>query len=361
MFETNEGIGVIRGNVPVGASMREIPHPPRESEIIVRPIEVGVCGTDLNILAGSEGAPPLGENFLVLGHEVLGRVEGGLGAGDLANRLVGCLVRHPDPQPCEQCAKGRSDLCSNNGWTENGIRGSHGFLCRRFATTESRLIVLPDSLDKIGVLLEPMSIVCKAIETLGAIDKSRGVAMRSDSCLVVGCGAIGLLAAAFLRLSGAKVTVVDPSPVGSKRERLVSELGCAYESGIIDESVTSRNYLAANRVVIDAAGVPRLFPTQSRYGCGNSSTVCIGMPIVSSEGVDYSNLLSGVVQNNRLFVGIVNSARQHFERARQALIEIDMRWPGLLGQSITRYKWQDFDRAFAGPDEDTVKRVIVVG
>jgi len=54
---------------------------------------------------------PVGESFLVLGHEDLGRVTdapagSGLSAGDL---VVG-IVRRPDPVPCPACARGEWDI-----------------------------------------------------------------------------------------------------------------------------------------------------------------------------------------------------------------------------------------------------------
>src|SRR3712207_7488586 len=37
--------------------------------VLVRPLEVGVCGTDREISEGMFGEPPEGEELLVLGHE----------------------------------------------------------------------------------------------------------------------------------------------------------------------------------------------------------------------------------------------------------------------------------------------------
>ena len=46
-----------------------------EGEVLVRTLRVGICGTDREILEGGDARVPEGEEFLILGHEALGRVE----------------------------------------------------------------------------------------------------------------------------------------------------------------------------------------------------------------------------------------------------------------------------------------------
>ena len=45
------------------------------TEVRVRILEVGVCGTDKEICRFDYGTPPGGSDYLVLGHEALGVVE----------------------------------------------------------------------------------------------------------------------------------------------------------------------------------------------------------------------------------------------------------------------------------------------
>ena len=47
----------------------------REGEVLVRTLEVGVCGTDREISEGLFGVAPENESLLVLGHEALAVVE----------------------------------------------------------------------------------------------------------------------------------------------------------------------------------------------------------------------------------------------------------------------------------------------
>src|SRR5881394_2127679 len=76
----------------------------REGEVLVRTLEVGVCGTDREISEGLFGVAPVDEPVLVLGHEALAVVErGGYGfsRGDLVTATVRRSCGH-----CAACAEG---------------------------------------------------------------------------------------------------------------------------------------------------------------------------------------------------------------------------------------------------------------
>jgi threonine dehydrogenase-like Zn-dependent dehydrogenase len=53
---------------------RPEPRRPQGAEVLLRPIEVGICGTDREIVAFEHGAPPPGSSELVLGHEALAEI-----------------------------------------------------------------------------------------------------------------------------------------------------------------------------------------------------------------------------------------------------------------------------------------------
>ena len=116
-------------HVANSARVEEISEPPRsDGSVLVRTLALGVCGTDREIVSGSYGWAPAGEKRMVIGHELLGRVQEapadcGFNAGDL---VVG-IVRRPDPVPCCACAVGEWDMCRNGLYTERGIKERDGF------------------------------------------------------------------------------------------------------------------------------------------------------------------------------------------------------------------------------------------
>src|SRR5215210_5038838 len=74
---------------------------PGPGQVLVRVRQVGICGTDRELIHGSFGTAPAGAASLVLGHEILGEVAAvGPGVLDFApGRLVTATVRRPDGCP----------------------------------------------------------------------------------------------------------------------------------------------------------------------------------------------------------------------------------------------------------------------
>ncbi len=155
---------------PGTARFEDVPEPDvREGSVLVEAVAVGVCGTDVEIAEGKYGWAPPGHSRLVLGHESLGRVldpgpSGGLKKGDL---VVG-IVRRPDPVPCPNCAVGEWDMCRNGQYTERGIKEIHGFMSERWRIEPEYAIKVDPSLGILGVLLEPMTVIAKALEQVVA-------------------------------------------------------------------------------------------------------------------------------------------------------------------------------------------------
>ena len=87
--------------------------------LLVSVLEVGVCGTDREIVRGSLGSPPPGSSRLVLGHEMLGTVSASQSADFAVGDLVILTVRRPCGLPsCAPCARGESDLCVTDRYSE---------------------------------------------------------------------------------------------------------------------------------------------------------------------------------------------------------------------------------------------------
>src|SRR3990167_4063520 len=71
----------------------------KATQVKIQILEVGICGTDREICAFKYGVPPKGSDYLILGHESLGRiVEVGEDVSDFqVGDLVVSMVRHPCP------------------------------------------------------------------------------------------------------------------------------------------------------------------------------------------------------------------------------------------------------------------------
>jgi threonine dehydrogenase-like Zn-dependent dehydrogenase len=333
---------------PGTARLEDVPEPdPREGSVLVEAIAVGVCGTDVEIVEGKYGWAPPGKTRLVLGHESLGRVVdpgpgGGLRKGDL---VVG-IVRRPDTVPCPNCAVGEWDMCRNGQYTERGIKQIHGYMSERWRIEPEYAMKVDPSLGLLGVLLEPTTVITKALEQVIAVGQR--AFWQPKTVLVTGAGPIGLLAAFGASLHGMQVHVLDRVETGLKPE-LVRELGATYHSGSVQDLDFEPD------VIVECTGVGAVI-AESIQKIGAGGVVCLTG--VGSGGVApraTADVAAAVVLKNNVVVGSVNANKRHWYKATQALARADRKW---LGRLITRReKPEDFTRALERRADD-IKVVI---
>lgn len=324
--------------------------PPADGEgaILVRTLNVGICGTDHELLSGDYGWAPPERERLIIGHESLGRVEqapptSGFRPGDL---VVG-IVRRPDPLPCSNCAVGQWDMCRNGNYTERGIKQRDGFCAEWFRIEPAFAVKLDASLERTGVLLEPTSIVAKAWEQVYRIGQRTHWEPRT--ALVTGAGPVGLLAALLGKQRGLAVHVLDRVETGTK-PALVRDLGATYHTGAIPDLGFEPD------IVIECTGATSVVVDAMNH-VAPGGIVCLAG--VSSGGhalpLDVGMLNRTMVLENEVVVGTVNANRSHYEQAADALRKADQDW---LARVITRRvpidRWQD---AFRHGDDD-IKVVI---
>ena len=161
----------VRPGTKDSLAIDDLPEPPEsDGPVLVESLAVGLCGTDVEIIAADYGEAPPGADVLVLGHENLGKVASAPTGSDLTpGDLVVGIVRRPDPQPCPACARGEWDMCRNGQYTEHGIKGLHGFARERWRAQPDAVVKVDPKLGDVGVLLEPTTIVAKGWEQIERI------------------------------------------------------------------------------------------------------------------------------------------------------------------------------------------------
>lgn len=334
--------------------VEEVAEPqPSATELLVRGIAVGVCGTDHEIARGDYGWSPPGRERLVLGHESLGRVEHAPGSSGFSpGDLVAGVVRRPDPEPCGACAHGEWDMCRNGDYTERGIKQLDGYASELWAVPPEFAVKVPAGLGLTGVLTEPASVVAKAWEQVDRVGERAW--FEPEVALVTGAGPIGLLAAMIGVQRGLQVHVLDRVDDGPK-PRLVADLGASYHTGTVAEVASS----VRPDVVIEATGVGRLV-FDSIAGTGSYGIVCLTG--VSPRGrtleVDAGGINREIVLENDAVVGSVNANLRHYEQAVHALAQADPRWLDRL--VTTRVPLRRAADAFDRSDDADVKVVITL-
>jgi len=333
---------------PGTVRLEDIPEPDeREGSVLVEAIAAAVCGTDVEIAAGKYGWAPPGKTRLVLGHESLGRViDPGQSSSFKKGDLVAGIVRRPDPVPCPNCAVGESDMCRNGQYTERGIKEIHGFMSERWRIEPEYAIKVDPSLGILGVLLEPTTVIVKALETVLAVGQRSF--WEPKIVLVTGAGPIGLLAAAVARLAGTEVHVLDRVETGLKPE-LVRALGATYHTGSI-------LHLGFNPdVIVECTGVGSVI-AGSIQKIGAGGVVCLtGVGAGGAATGAVADVAAAAVLKNNVIVGSVNANKRHWFKANDRLGRLDRAW---LSRLITRYeKPENFKEALERKPDD-IKVVI---
>lgn len=308
------------------ARLDEVPEPGAElGSVLVEALAVGVCGTDVEIVGGLYGWPPPGRERLILGHESLGRVvDPGPSGFKVGDHVVG-IVRRPDPVPCPNCAVGEWDMCTNGGYTERGIKEVDGFMAERWRIEPEYAVRVDMSLGRLGVLLEPTTVVAKAWDHIAAI--GRRTFWEPSTVLVIGAGPIGLLAALLGVQNGGDVHVLDRVTSGRK-PALVEALGATYHSDPVSELGLSPD------VVVECTGFAPLIRAAAEHAAPGA-IICltgVGPPTVPDASAPTS-LASDAVLKNLVLFGSVNANRRHYHRAAQVLARADRAW---LEQLVTR-------------------------
>ncbi len=340
-------------------------------EVKLRIVRVGICGTDREEAAGGRALAPSEQKDLVIGHEMFGRVvEAGkevtrVKPGDYAVFTVrrGC-------GKCLPCAMNRSDMCRTGEYKERGIWGADGYQTEYVVDKEQYAVCIPAELEKVGVLVEPLSVAEKAIDEAVRLQFSRlpdALAtpdwFQGRHCLVAGLGPIGLLAALALRLRGAEVFGLDIVDASSVRAQWLTAINGQYVDARKVPANRVNEVLGPMELIIEATGIAALEFNLLDALALNGVYVLTGIPgghrpieIAGSE------LISRLVLGNRVMVGSVNASRDHYQMAVDDLMAAHLQWGDHLNHLITnRYPHTEFMAALGSHDESEIKVVLEWG
>jgi len=191
----------------------ELPDVPAAGQTRVRPRAIGICGSDLHVLAGHH---PFVRYPVHPGHELVGEVEA---VGDhvdeawIGRRVV--LEPGLSCGECRSCLRGDRHLCETLRVMGFQVPGG---MADAFDAPLDRLHRLPDSIpSEQGALVEPLAVATHAVRLAGDL--------AGRDVLVVGAGPIGVACALVARADGASVTVADVDP--QRRSVAVERFGMA--------------------------------------------------------------------------------------------------------------------------------------
>jgi (R,R)-butanediol dehydrogenase/meso-butanediol dehydrogenase/diacetyl reductase len=227
-------------------------------EVLVRPRQAGICGTDLHeYLAGPIVTPvephPLtgAQNPQILGHEfsadvlAIGSAVRSTNPGDRVTIMPLAYCGH-----CHYCRRGLSHLCETMGCV--GLSWSWGGLAEAAVVLDYQVAVLPEELSyEEGALVEPAAVAAYGV--------ARGDVRPGDSVLVTGAGPIGALAVLCAQAAGAgAVYLSEPNPKRRARaEALAATAILDPRTGDVIAEVRERTEGVGVDVALECAGNER--------------------------------------------------------------------------------------------------------
>lgn len=257
----NEVARVVFTDIGTVAAVTESlsPQPLGADEVRIAPAFLGVCGSDLHVLAGGHpfAKPPItpGHEISAVVSEIGGNVKG-IAVGDhvVVDPIMACMK-------CRACRTGRFNLCEPP--MVAGFRAP-GFARSSHIVPARNIHIAPKSIPlDVLAFAEPAACAHHCVNRMPRDAK--------EDALVIGAGTIGLSVVQALRIMGAgHITVVEPD---EKKRSLALKLGAnrVFAPGELakEERFTGVIDIVASQATISEAC--------TRVMAGGS-VVCMGVP-----------------------------------------------------------------------------------
>ncbi len=339
-----KAVAVFPGSRDVKVIEREDPRISQPDQVMLRMLDIGICGTDKEICTFEYGTPPPGDDYLIIGHESLAEV---VAAGSAVDRFqVGDLVvpsvRRPCRHPgCLACRAGHQDYCYTGDFRERGIKEAHGYMAEYIVDHERHLNLVPPDLREIAVLTEPLTIAEKALGQISWMMQQRPPWLdpqtpaqergRGLSALVLGIGPVGLLGAMALVSAGFATYVYSREVPPHPRIDLVAAIGGTYVSTQAATFADLAERVGNIDLIYEAVGHSHFALEALRVLGTNGIFVLTGVPgLQAFIEADPARLMRDMVLKNQILIGTVNAGPDAFASALRDLGLFRQRWPAVV-------------------------------
>jgi 2-desacetyl-2-hydroxyethyl bacteriochlorophyllide A dehydrogenase len=315
---------------------------PQEGEVLLKIRCIGVCGTDIHAYGGNQ---PFFSYPRVLGHELAGEIIE-LGEGvDLPIGSAAFVVPYLECGECVACNAGKPNCCTNIE-----VIGVHrdGGMCEYLAVPADHVVITE------GVSYEELAIVeCLAI---GAHSVSRANVSEKDTVMVLGAGPIGLGAAQFAKVAGAKTFIADVNAdrlsFCNKEFSFDAQIDCTLD---VEKQLSSLTDGDMPTVIIDATGSPKAMESTIGWLAHGGRIV-----FVSVVKADISFHDPEFHKRETTLMGSRNATKEDFEHVVDCMREGKVK----SGNMVThRTSFNDFTKTFpewVKPETGVVKAIIEV-
>lgn len=263
---------VFYGKHDIRIEEREMPRA-KADEVVIKVMACGICGTDVHIYEGDEGAAatPAGT---VLGHEFAGIVtEVGRDVSDIKIGDRVCVDPNKLCGNCYYCRNAIGHFCEHMIGIGTTVDGGFEEYC---AVPKSQVYLIGNTPFEEAAMSEPVSCCMHGIDLCDI--------KTDDNVLVIGCGMIGLIMLQLARTAGAsKIIAIEPD---EKKREIAKKLGaCLCIDPITEdaENVLAENGITRVTKVIECVGRPETMEQAVRLAGKKSIVMFFGLTAPNDE------------------------------------------------------------------------------
>jgi len=252
---------------PFQMVQREVDKPiiEKSHDVLLKITHIGICGTDTHAFAGEQ---PFFSYPRVLGHELAAIVEEvGEDVTDIRVGDRATVIPYIHCGECAACRRGQTNCCKSLKVLGVHMDGGMG----EYIVVDESIVITDNSVPgDLLAIVEPLAIGAHAVR--------RSELMKDDTVLVIGAGPIGLGAARFAKLRGAKTILMD---LNSERLEEGREWTGADDVIVVNDDVMVQLHEKFNgelpTVVFDATGNQHSMESAFHYAENSGTLVFIGL------------------------------------------------------------------------------------
>jgi D-xylulose reductase len=327
----------------------EIPSALGNHDVRIRIHTVGICGSDIHYYTHGRIGPFVVEAPMVLGHEASGTVTE-IGS-DVHHLAIGDRVCMEPGIPDPQSRASRLGLYNVDPavrfWATPPV---HGCLTGSVVHPAGFTYKLPDHVSFAeAAMVEPFAIGVQAAV--------KGAIRPGDTCLVTGCGTIGLMVALAALGSGAGRVVI--SDVADPKLEIAGRYAGLIPVNVARESLRGRIETLCGPgwgvdVVLEASGNPRVYDDMLACVRPGGTLVLVGMPL---EKVAF-DVVSACAKEVR--IETVFRYANVFDRAIEMIASGRVDLKPLIAETFPfEQSVQAFERAAAGRPTDIKLQIVM--
>ena len=278
---------IVKSRAEPGLWLEDVPEPELAgSDVLIKVDRTGICGTDLHIYNWDEWARQTIPVPMIIGHEFVGEiVTVGSNVSDFYPGDVVSGEGHVVCGRCRNCLAGRRHLCHRT----MGIGVNRPGAFAEFVTLPMTNVWHHDaSIDRnVAAIFDPFG---------NAVHTAVSFPVLGEDVLITGAGPIGCMAAAVVRLAGARhVVVTDVIPY---RLELALKLGATLILDVREQAIADAQKKLGMRegfdVGLEMSGQPSAFRDMLANMCHGGRIAMLGIP-AKEMAIDWSTVISNMI------------------------------------------------------------------